>query len=449
MNGRGWINAHPFSSLHLCLSLFISGEFMNFDASRNFALQLDSQDELAPFRLEFVIADPDLIYMDGNSLGRLPKSAAERVKAAVNEWGSDLIRSWNKGWWNSPMRVGEKIAKLVGAGPGQVAVSDSTSVDLFKLVLAALALRPERRCIVSDTFNFPSDLYVLQGCAKLLGGRHAVVRIGSRDGDITPDLEALHAALDEDTALVTLSHVAFKSGYLYDMAAVTEQAHRKGALVLWDLCHSAGALPIELDHCNADFAIGCTYKYLNGGPGAPAFLYVRKDLQDATLSPIWGWWGQKSPFAFELDYTPAPGIHRFLAGTQPILSLLALEAALDPLLEAGIERLRRKSVLLTEYMICLADTLLSPLGFRLGTPRDPARRGSHVSLRHPEGYRLNRALIEEMNVIPDFREPDNLRLGLAPLYTSFAEVWEAADRIRRVVTEKRYEKYSPERLTVT
>ena len=420
-----------------------------FSPSHDFALELDSRDELASFRERFIISDPDLIYLDGNSLGRLPKAAAERVSAAIAEWGSDLIRGWNKGWWDSPARVGEKIARLVGAGPGQVIVCDSTSVNLFKLVMAALALHPRRRRIVTDTLNFPSDLYILQGCVNLLGGGHEIVRIESADGDVTPDLDALASAVDENTSLVTLSHVTFKSGYLYEMAAVTGMAQRKGALVLWDLCHSVGALPIELDACNADFAIGCTYKYLNGGPGSPAFLYVRKELQEKVTSPMWGWWGQKSPFAFDLDYTPAPGIARFLAGSQPILSMLALDAALDPLLEAGMDRLRRKSVLLTGYLIYLADTLLAPLGFTLGSPRTSERRGSHVSIRHPEGYRINRALIDEMNVIPDFREPDNIRLGLAPLYTTFGEVWEGVERIRRVVEEKRYEKYPKERLTVT
>jgi kynureninase len=281
------------------------------------------------------------------------------------------------------------------------------------------------------------------------GGPYEILRIGSPDGDITPDLAALEAAIDGQTALVTLSHVTFKSGYLYDMAAVTEMAHRRGALVLWDLCHSAGALPIALDACNADFAIGCTYKYLNGGPGSQAFLYVRSDLQEKVRSPIWGWWGQDRPFAFGLDYAPAPGAARFLSGSQGILSLLAMEAALDVTLEAGMERIREKSIRMTEYIIQLCEILLAPLGFTLGSPRTPARRGSHVSLRHPEGYRLNRALIEEMNVIPDFREPDNIRLGLAPLYTTFAEVWEGVERIRRAVTEKRYEKFSAQRSLVT
>ncbi|MGD0751422.1 MAG: aminotransferase class V-fold PLP-dependent enzyme, partial [Anaerolineales bacterium] len=255
--------------------------------------------------------------------------------------------------------------------------------------------------------------------------------------------------IDDSTALLTLSHVTFKSGYLYDMTALTEMAHHHGALVIWDLSHSAGAVPVELDACNADFAIGCTYKYLNGGPGAPAFLYIRKELQEQVVSPICGWWGQNAPFAFGLDYIPAPGVTRFLTGSQPILSLLAMEAALDPLLEAGLYRLRAKSLLLGEYLIYLSDTLLSPLGFRLGSPRTPERRGSHISLHHPEGYRINQALIEEMNVLPDFREPDNLRLGLTPLYTSFSEVWEGVDRIRQAVAEKRFEKYPTQRLTVT
>ena len=423
---------------------------MNFDASDNFALQLDSHDELASFRSQFIVTDPDLIYLDGNSLGRLPRAVIERMQTAVeDEWGRDLIRGWNQNWWGAPARVGEKIALLVGAGPGQVIVSDSTSVNLFKLTMAALALRPGRTRIVSDALNFPSDLYILQGCAKLLGGRHEIRLIGSADGGITPNLTDLEASIDENTSLVTLSHVTFKSGYLYEMAAVTEMAQRKGALVLWDLSHSAGAVPIELDACHADIAVGCTYKYLNGGPGSQAFLYVRRDLQEKIVSPIWGWWGQEKPFAFDIDYVPAAGIARFLSGSQGILSLLAMEAALDPLLEAGMERIRRKSALLTEYMIYLADTILAPLGFSLGTPRDPERRGSHVSLRHPEGYRINRALIKEMNLIPDFREPDNIRLGLAPLYTTFGEVWKGVDRIRRVVEERRFGKYPKERLTVT
>ena len=424
-------------------------EEWGFEPGLAFARQLDAEDELASSREAFVIADPDLIYVDGNSLGRLPRRTVERVRTAVEvEWGRDLIRGWNAGWYQAPARVGEKIAQLVGAGPGQVVVSDSTSVNLFKLTMTALAKRPGRGRIVSDGLNFPSDLYILQGCARLLGDRYHLHLVASADG-ITVDQQTLFDAIDEQTALVTLSHVTFKSGFLYDAAAVTERAHQVGALILWDLSHSVGAVPIELDRWGVDLAVGCTYKYLNGGPGASAFLYVRRDLQEKVLSPIWGWFGQRSPFAFDLEYEPTEGVGRFLVGTPPILSLLAMESAVDLLLEAGIDRIRRKSVRLTSYMIYLVDTVLSSLGFALGTPRDPGQRGSHVSIRHHEGYRINRALIEEMGVLPDFREPDNIRLGLAPLYTSFADVWEAVDRIRQVVEERRYLSYPEERLLVT
>lgn len=422
----------------------------NFSSTLDYAKQRDQTDSLTEYRQKFVISDPDFIYLDGNSLGRLPKATAERMKQVVEqEWGTGLIRSWNQNWWHAPLRIGEKIAGLVGAAPGQVVVSDSVSINLFKLASAALCLRPERTRIITDKLNFPSDLYILQGLSDMLGRRHEIVRIGSRDQDITPDLSALEAAIDENTALVTLSHVLFKSGYLYDMPAITEMAHSKGALVLWDLSHSVGAVPIELDNSSVDFAIGCTYKYLNGGPGSQAFLYVNRELQEQITSPIWGWWGQDSPFAFGLDYTPAPGIARFLSGSQGILTLLAMEASLDPIIEAGMERIREKSIHLTDYLIYLFDSQLSPLGFSLGSPRNSNLRGSHISIRHPEGYRINRALIEEMNLIPDFREPDNIRLGLTPLYTSFQEVWEGVDRIRRVVEEKRFEKYHTQKLTVT
>jgi len=422
----------------------------NFSLSREFAAELDQEDKLASYREQFITNDPDLIYLDGNSLGRLPKSVIERMRQAVEEeWGTDLIRGWNKGWWDSPARIGDKIASLLGAAEGQVVVGDQTSINLFKLAAAALTLQPQKKRIVTDTFNFPSDLYILQGIVRLLGNQHEILRIGASDNDITPDLAALETAINEDTALVTLSHVTFKSGYLYDMAHITELAHHKGALVLWDLSHSAGALPIELDRSNADFAIGCTYKYLNGGPGAPAFLYVNRKIQNEVTSPIWGWWGQKDPFEFELNYQPASGAQRFLAGTAPMLSTLAMEEALTPMREAGMDALRAKSILMTDYASYLTDELLAPFGFSLGSPRDSARRGSHISIRHEEGYRINRAMIEEMNVIPDFRAPDNIRLGFAPLYISFADIWEGFDRIRKVVEGKHYEKYPRQKLMVT
>ncbi len=433
-----------------------------FSPSLSFAQELDSLDPLASYREQFVITDPDLIYLDGNSLGRMPKSAAERAKQVIDEeWGHDLIRGWNKGWWEAPTRVGDKIGKLIGAEAGQVIVTDTVSSNLFKLATAALTHQPNKKRIITDTFNFPSDLYILQGIQHLLSDsirstQHAVhntqyevIRITASDNDITPNITELESVINENTALVTLSHVVFKSGYIYDMQRITELAHAKGALVLWDLSHSVGAVPIELDNCNADLAIGCTYKYLNGGPGAPAFLYVNKKIQEKLTSPIWGWWGQKHPFDFGLDYEPAAGARRFLAGTQPMISMLTMETALEPTLQAGMDFIRAKSILMTDYASFLTDSWLAPLGFSLGSPRDSAMRGSHISIRHTDGYRINRALIEEMGVIPDFREPDNIRLGFSSLYTSFVEIREGFDRIKRVMDEKRYEKYPKQRLTVT
>lgn len=420
---------------------------MNFTLSH--ALVLDSDDELAPFREQFIITDPALIYLDGNSLGRLPTPTAARLqKVVLEEWGAGLIRSWNANWWHAPQRVGEKIAQLVGAAEGQVIVSDTTSINLYKLVMVALRLRSQRRRILSDTLNFPSDLYIFQGCIDSIGNGYMLDLLPSSDG-ITPDLDRLGDMITEDTALVSLSHVCFKSGYMYDAGAVTELAHEKGALVLWDLSHAAGAVEVALDEWGVDFAVGCTYKYLNGGPGSPAYLYVRHGLQEQAEQPIWGWWGQQAPFEFGLDYKPASGILRYLVSSPPVLSMLAVEAGVEVLLSAGIERLRRKSVQQTEYLIALFEEMLAPLGFTLGSPHNPAQRGSHVSLRHPEGYRINRALIEELKVIPDFREPDNLRLGITPIYTSYAEIWEAVDRIRQVVAERRYEHFPQARLTVT
>jgi kynureninase len=320
---------------------------------------------------------------------------------------------------------------------------------VIKVASAALGMQAGRSQVITDRLNFPSDLYILQGLISLLGNRHRVVQVASAADDVAPDLKSLEQALEGEPALLTLSHVTFKSGYLYDMQAITELAHRHGALAAWDLSHSAGAVPIELDRCHVDFAVGCTYKYLNGGPGAPAFLYVNRALHDKALSPIWGWWGERQPFAFENDYQPDRGARRFLTGTAPILSMCALEAGLAPILAAGIANLRQKSVALTDFAVQLVDARLESLGFTLGSPRDAARRGSHISIRHPEAYRISRALVEEMNVVPDYREPDNIRLGFAPLYTSFQDVWDGIDRIRRVVSDDRFTRYPVRKLTVT
>jgi kynureninase len=422
---------------------------MRYEADAAFARRLDKEDELAHFRNAFLFSDPNFIYLDGNSLGRLPLKSADRLKDVIEkEWGEDLIRGWNKGWYDAPSRVGEKIATLIGASPGQVVVTDSTSVNLFKLVMTALDLFPDRKKVISETLNFPSDLYILQGCLQLMGDEYQLHLVPSEDG-IQIKEEAFLDAIDERTALVTFSHVAFKSGYLYDLERIAEKVRQVGAMILVDLSHSVGVLPIELDRWGVDLAVGCTYKYLNGGPGSPAFLYVRKELQNQVLSPIWGWFGQHKPFDFELEYRAVGGIRRFLVGSPSILYLMGLEPALDIIRSAGIERIREKSKRLTSYLIHLTQEELEPFGFQLGTPLDPKKRGSHVSLRHPEGYRINRALIEEMSVLPDFREPDHIRLGLAPLYTSFFDLWEAVQRTKKVVREGRYRKYPKERLEIT
>jgi kynureninase len=417
------------------------------------AHELDAQDELARFRDEFVIADPNLIYLDGNSLGRLPKRTIEFMRNCIEDaWGERLIRLWNDGWIHTPTRLGAKIARLIGAQEDEIIVAEATSINLFKLTIAALRARPNRTKIVSDVFNFPSDLYIFQGIIDLLGRRHRLELVPSKD-TITIAPEAISAAIDSDTALVSLTHVAFKSAFMYDMPAVTERAHRAGALMLWDFSHSVGVVPVDLNACGVDLAVGCTYKYLNGGPGAPAFLYVRRDLQTQLSQPLWGWFAARNPFAFELDFVPADNISRYRVGTPPMLSMKALDPALDIILEAGIDRLRAKSVRQTEYLISLAEQRLVPLGFAIGTPKRSEMRGSHVSLRHPEAYRINRALIEaeppNIKVIPDFREPDNIRLGVAPLYNSFVDIYLAIDRLRHIVEDHIYEKYSPQRLAVT
>jgi len=419
----------------------------------NLARELDAQDELASFRDEFVIDDPNLIYLDGNSLGRLPKRTADFMQNTIEqEWGKRLIRGWNDGWINTPKELGTKIAKLVGAQADEILVTEATSINLFKLSAAALQARPDRIGIVSDVLNFPSDLYILQGIIDLLGKGHHLKLISSADGiTITP--EAVEAAIDENTALVSLTHVAFKSAFMYDMARVTEIAHQSGALMLWDLSHSVGAVPIDLNGCCVDLAVGCTYKYLNGGPGSPAFLYVRRDLQEQLNQPMWGWFAAEKPFAFELDFTPASDISRYRVGTPPMLSMRAVEPALDILLEATMARIRAKSIKQTEYLIFLAEKWLSPIGFTLGTPRQAEIRGSHVSLRHPESYRISRALIESpppaIQVIPDFRAPDNIRFGITPLYTTFTEIYQALERIRIIVEDKIYEQCTNEQLAVT
>ena len=403
------------------------------------ARELDRADPLAAFRQEFVVGDPDLIYLDGNSLGRLPKRTQSLMRNVIeDQWGNRLVRAWGESWINLPRRVGAKIAALVGAQPDEVLVTDSTSVNFYKLAMAALAARPERSKILTDSTTFPSDLYLIEGCAKQSG---RVVKI------VEP--QEVNDNLDSDTALLSLTHTSFKAGHVHFMPQLTRAAHDLGVLTLWDLSHSVGSIPLDLNGCDADMAVGCTYKYLNGGPGSPAFLYVRKDLQASLLSPIWGWFGQKNAFGFELGFEPADGIQRFMAGTPTILSLAAVECGVDLILEAGIDRLREKSVKQTEFLIELWRALLEPLGVTLNSPRDFTMRGSHISLGHPEAFAIDQALIHDMHVVPDFRTPDNIRFGITPIYTNFEEIATAMLRFQQVLVTRRYEKYIAEPTGVT
>jgi kynureninase len=392
--------------------------------------ELDRVDPLRSYRGRFVGADDDLIYLDGNSLGRLPVASADRLFEVVHsQWAHGLVRSWES-WIAWPRSVGDLLgATLLGAAAGQVVVSDSTSVNLYKLAAAALELSPSRTTIVTDSGNFPTDRYILAGLASARG-----LRVIDVDGSSLADVAAV---LSDDVALVSLSHVDYRSGALLPMAEITAAAHSAGALVLWDLCHSVGAVPISLDACQVDLAVGCTYKYVNAGPGAPAFLYVRNDLQSVARQPIWGWFGQQAQFEMGADYAPVESIERFLVGSPPILGIAMVEEGVKLLAEAGIDRLRAKGSALTSLLISLADSWLAPLGFSVASPRDDSKRGAHVSLRHDDAYRISQALIVHQ-VVPDFRRPDLVRLGCSPLTTSFADVYEAMRRLRDIVSSGRH-----------
>jgi len=418
----------------------------SFTADRSYALQRDADDPLASFRERFVIDDPSLIYLDGNSLGRLPLATAERIAEVVRrEWGTGLVRSWAH-WVGLPGRVGDLLGShLLGAAPGQVLVCDSTTVNLYKLARAGVGARPRRSVIVTDDDNFPTDRYVLAGIAAERGAELRMIHT-DMDNGVTAD--AVRAAVDGETALVSLSHVAYRSGALADMAKITGIVHGAGALVLWDLCHSVGSVPVELDACGVDLAVGCTYKYLNAGPGAPGFLYVGRRLHGALRQPIQGWFGQREQFQMGPDYDPVPGIGKFLTGTPDIAGTAAVEEGARLLADAGIDRLRDKGMRLTDYLIALADAWLAPLGCAVASPRDPARRGSHVCLRHPEAWRIGQALIHE-GVIGDYRIPDRLRMGPTPITTRYTDIWDAMDATRRILTSKEYEDFPAEPAQVT
>lgn len=393
---------------------------------------LDRADPLGRFRGEFVFEERGPLYVDGNSLGRLPRRTRERLAALVDEWGTALVRGWQE-WIDWPSQAGDLLAETVlGARPGEVVVTDSVTVNLYKLARAALAACPGRTAVVTDAANFPTDRYVLEG----LDCELRLVEADPVEGPSVADVD--QACAPGDVALVVLSHVGYRSGALADLPAVTEAAHAAGALALWDLSHSAGAVPVGLEEHGVDLAVGCTYKYLNAGPGAPAFLYVRSSLQEELRTPIQGWFGQRDQFVMERAYEPADGVARFLAGSPQILGLAAVRAGVELVDEAGIDAIAAKGRALTAYAVELHDALLAPLGVELGTPRDPDRRGAHVSFRHPEGWRICRALIERAAVVPDFRGPDTVRFGFPPLYTRFGEVREAVERLRRVIESGAY-----------
>ena len=414
-------------------------------ATRRDFERLDAADPLHGFREHFSLP-PDLIYLDGNSLGALPAHTAARLaQVATAEWGEGLVGSWNSaGWIEAPLRVGDKIGRLIGALPGETAVADSTSVNLYKLLAMALALRPQRRVIVSEADNFPTDLYIAQGLLQQLGRDHELRLLPAGAG-----AEAFEQALDGDAAVLMLSHVNYRSGAMHPLRRLTARAHAAGALSLWDLAHSAGAVPLALAEDGADFAVGCGYKFLNGGPGAPAFLYIARRWQDQVHTPLSGWFGHARQFAFEPDYAPAAGIARSLCGTPPILSLAALEAGVDLMGEAPMALLREKSIALTQGLIELAEQRLSGHGFSLASPREAAQRGSQVCLRHAQAWPICRALAAH-GVIGDFRAPDILRFGFAPLYNRHCDAWDAIERLHAIMVsgEWREARYA-ERAAVT
>lgn len=399
--------------------------------SRDAAVLSDRTDPLAEFRTRF--AEPvgsQIVYMDGNSLGRQPKEAPLAVARAIDAWRDQQIIAW-RDWIKLPQRLGDIMTgSILEARPGEVIFGDSTSIDLYKLAAAALSNRPERKRIVTSDDNFPTDLYVLQSLAESSGAELVVVPADPIEGLAT---SALAGALDEQTALVSLSHVAYRSGALLDMTEITRRVHVAGALVLWDLSHSAGAVEVPLESAGVDLATGCSYKYLNGGPGAPAYIYVREDLQTRLRQPLWGWFGHREQFRMSARFEPADGIERFLSGAPAILSTVAIEPGLLLLAQAGVPAIRDKGRRLADMIVHLADAWLAPLGFTLASPRDPARRGSHVSLRRRDAKELVKAMIRH-GVVPDFRPPDLVRLGPAPLYTRYEDVWLAMDCLRRVAS---------------
>ena len=403
-----------------------------FDPMLERARALDAADPLASFRGRFAVPDPDVVYLDGNSLGRPTKAGLEALGRVGEQWADALIRGWEfEGWLDYPVRVGDLLANgVLGARPGEVAVADSTTVNLYRLAVAALDARPGRRVVVVERSEFPTDRYVLEGLA-----RERDLELRWLDGDPVEGFApgVVETAIDQRVALVVLSAVNYRSAAIVDIGAVTAAARAAGALVLWDLSHAGGSIPVDLQANGVDLAVGCTYKYLNGGPGAPAYLYVRRELQDHLRPPIQGWFAQANQFEMGPAFERRPGIGGWLVGTPGIIGLAAAEAGIALSAEAGIDRTRAKGIVLTEYAIELVDAWLAPLGCKVGSPRDPSRRGAHVSIRHPDARRLTAELIAR-KVLPDFRAPDSIRIGLSPLSTSFEDVHRGLSALRALLS---------------
>ena len=400
---------------------------------------MDARDPLAPLREQFALP-PDVIYLDGNSLGAAPKAALARAREVITqEWGVGLIRSWNTaGWFELPRRLGNMVARLIGAGEDEVVVTDTTSTNLFKVLAAALRQQhekaPGRRVIVSERNNFPTDLYMTQGLIELLqsfGGARYELRLIDGPQDID-------AALTDDVALLLLTHVNYQTGYMYDLADVTARAHAQGVVTVWDLCHSAGAVPVDLNGANADYAVGCTYKYLNGGPGSPAFLWVNARHQENFTQPLSGWWGHARPFAMHPQYEPHAGIKRYLCGTQAIVSLAMVESGLDTFAATDMQALRAKSLQLTTLFMDLVAQECAGFPLALNTPRDTKYRGSQVGYEHPQGFAVVQALIAR-GVIPDYREPRIMRFGFTPLYIGFEDVWNAVAILKDILQSRSWD----------
>jgi kynureninase len=408
--------------------------FSRVGATREAAQALDEQDPLAAFRERFIL-DEDAVYLDGNSLGALPRATPDRLAELVSEqWGRRGVRGWEEGWLELPLVVGDRLGSAaLGAAPGQTVIGDSTTVCFYKLVCAALEARSGRREILADVDNFPTDRYVLEGVARARGLEVRWLEFDRAEG---PTAAAVESAIGAKTALVTFSHVSYRSAHIAELSRIGALAREAGALVLWDLSHSAGSVPLALDADGVELAVGCTYKYLHGGPGAPAFMYVRGELQEQLRQPIWGWLGRRDPFEMAPGYEPAAGIGAFLSGTPPVLALAAVDEGVRVVGEARIDRIRAKGIALTEFGIALADERLAELGVSVASPRESERRGAHVALAHPRARELCAALIAR-GVIVDFRRPDVIRFGLAPLTTRFVDVWDGIETLRRTLGEYR------------